>query len=125
LLDLICEGYIYGLWDIHNDEWYLPGLENWHGAALGAALENLFGNDSAKWPASMRNPNPKRAEEAIAALGAAIQERKAEIADNDEIGGLRGYIRKVRKEMIPPLVESSDIREQNFAIYLSGFLKNR
>ena len=125
LLNLFCEGYVYGLWDRQNNKWYLPGLESWPGDTLGDALENLFGNDSRQWPAPMRNPNPNQAKEAIAALESAIQERKAEIADNEEIGGLRGYLRQARKEMLPPLTQSPDAREQNFALYLSGFLKNQ
>ncbi len=123
LLDLFCESFIYDLWDPHGGDWYLPGLENWPGATLGEALDNLLGGDSSKWPLVMRNPNPNRAKEALSQLKAAIQERKLDIAKDEEIGGKRGYLRKVRKEMLPPLTNSADIREQNFAIYLSGFLK--
>ena len=122
LLNLFCEGYIYGLWDQQGSDWYLPGLENWPGNTLGDALDNLFGGDSSKWPLPMQNPNPNRAKEAIAELKSAIQSRMEEIAADEANGGRRGYLRKVRKEMLPPLTKSADTREQSFALYLSGFL---
>lgn len=122
LLNLFCEGYIYGLWEQQADDWYLPGLENWPGNSLGEALENLFGGDSGKWPLPMQNPNQNRARDAITELKVALQSRIAEITADEENGGKRGYLRKVRKEMLPPLTKSADAREQNFAIYLAGFL---
>jgi len=123
LLNLFCESYIYGLWEQQGQDWYLPGLENWNGRTLGDALENLFGGDTSKWPQPMQNPNPNRAKEAIAELKLAIQNRVTEIATDEEHGGKRGYLRQVRKQMLPPLTQSADIREQNFALYLSGFLE--
>lgn len=123
LLDLFCESYIYGLWEQQGSDWYLPGLEDWPGRSLGEALDNLFGGDAGKWPAPMSNPNPNRAKEAIVELQTAIQNRKVEVADNEELGGKRGYLRKVRRAMLPPLTRSEDVREQNFALYLSGFLE--
>ncbi len=122
LLNLFCESYIYSLWDQQGADWYLPGLENWPGQTLSEALDNLFGGDSSKWPLPMQNPNPNRAKEAIAELKSAIQNRMEEVAADEANGGKRGYLRKVRKEMLPPLTKSTDAREQNFALYLAGFL---
>ena len=122
LLNLFCEGYIYGLWEQQGEEWYLPGLESWPGRTLGEAIENLLGGDSSQWPMPMQNPNPNRGKEAVAELKSAIQNRLSEIAADEPNGGKRGYLRQVRKEMLPPLSKSDDAREQNFALYLAGFL---
>jgi hypothetical protein len=70
----------------------------------------------------MQNPNSNRARDAITELKSAIHSRVVEITADEENGGKRGYLRKVRKEMLPPLTKSFDAREQNFAIYLAGFL---
>ena len=110
------------MWEQQGEEWYLPGLESWRGRTLGEAIENLLGGDSSQWPMPIQNPNPNRGKEAVAELKSAIQNRLSEIAADEPNGGKRGYLRKVRKEMLPPLSKSDDAREQNFALYLAGFL---
>jgi hypothetical protein len=122
LLDLFCLAYIYGLWEQEGAEWYLPGLGRWPGESMGEALDNLFGSDSTKWPLPLQNPNPRLRAEARDELAEAVRKRQEEIAENEDVGGKRGYLRRVRKELVPPLTRSSDVREQNLALYLHGFL---
>lgn len=124
LLDLFCQSYIYGLWDRTDTGWFLPGLGAWPGKTLGDALENLFGNDTTRWPEPFLSPHPRYVEDAMVELEKAVTARQAEIAQDDEVGGARGYLRRVHKEQLPPLQNSSDSRERNFALYLAGFLED-
>jgi Mg-chelatase subunit ChlD len=119
LVDLFCEGYLFGLWDHQNDEWFLPGLGSWSATGMGDALENLLGDDTSKLPVALTKSISRPRLEALQELKAEISDRKKTINDD---GGVRPYYREIRKDHLPRLTVSKDSRERNLAIYLTTFL---
>lgn len=115
LLDRFCHAYLLGLLEQHQSLFDLPGLGSWPGNTIGEALANLVSVDGDLKPEALRRQRDR--ERAIETLDDAIKRERDFLWQ--EVGRA-SYLEQATERLIDPLRSSSDLRENDLAIYLLG-----
>lgn len=118
LLDRFARAYLYGLYELHLERAYLPGIGQWPATNVGEALENLLSRDDALQPPTLLRDYERQP--ALRALDEAIEKQHQALWQSP---GRSSFLRQVEAERLAPLRHSGDQRESDLARYLQTIVK--